>query len=355
MVAGNFEESTVKDFLIRAWTAGLMLAAATSWAQPSSQLTLGGVVERPATLDAADLTALPATTQTVSFLAGSTPQAHTYVGTSLYGLVQGAGLIVDPTLRNGQLDRLVVATGSDGYRAVYSLGEINPSFGNRGNLVAYAEVVSGVTQPLGSDGLARTTAPGDVRGGRYVSNVVSLDVQASAATAGSIREGVSSSFSVSGDVLRPMIFDLAGLLALPTRTATLGTSAFTGVSFWDLLSTTVGLATDPSVRNDVLGMYVVATGSDGYRSVFSLGELNPQFGNQMDLIAYDVNGQGLGSNGFARLVVPNDGLRGRYVSNLAALEVYHAVAPVPESETWALFCAGVLVMTAWARRRRTPH
>ena len=339
--------------VLRSWAAtGLALAAASSWAQISTGLTLGGTVERPAVFDAADLAARTASTQTVTFSAGTTPQTHTYVGTSLYGLVQDAGLVVDPALRNGQLDRLVVATGSDGYRAVYSMGEINPSFGNRGNLVAYAEVVNGVTQPLASDGFARTTAPGDVRGGRYVSNVDSLDVQASAATTTSVGGGLSSSFSVFGDVLRPMTFDLDDLRALPTRTATLGTSVFTGVSFWDLLNTRVGLALDPAVRNDVLGMYVVATGSDGYRSVFSLGELNPLFGNQPDLISFDLNGAGLGSNGFARLVVPNDVLRGRYVSNLTALEVYHAVTAVPEPQTWALFGIGMLALTGVARRRK---
>jgi PEP-CTERM motif len=144
-----------------------------------------------------------------------------------------------------------------------------------------------------------TTAPGDLRGGRYVANVVSLDIQASAATAPSIGGGISSSFSVSGDALRPMTFDLAGLLALPTRTTTLGTSVFTGVSFWDL--------------------------------------------------------QGLGSSGFARLVVANDVSRGRYVSNLTALEVYHAVAAVPEPQTWALFGVGLLALLALARRRRPMH
>jgi hypothetical protein len=36
-------------------------------------------------------------------------------------------------------------------------------------------------------------------------------------------------------------------------------------------------------KNDVLNRYVLATGSDGYKVVFSLGELNPNFGNRPDL------------------------------------------------------------------------
>jgi len=150
-------------------------------------------------------------------------------------------------------------------------------------------------------------------------------------------------------VLHGGSFDLAALQALPGRTVTVGTDVFNGVSFWDLLNTTVGLKTDASVKNDVLGMYVVATGSDGYRSVFSLGELDPLFGNQPDLIAFGMDGSGLGSDGFARLVVPGDGKHGRYVSNLVSLEVFHA-AMVPEPATYALMLLGLGCVGVLARR-----
>jgi hypothetical protein len=86
-------------------------------------------------------------------------------------------LVLDPAVHIDQLNQLVVATGSDGYRVVYSLGELSPTFGARPSIVAYAETIGGVSQGLGDDGFARTTAPGDLRGGRYVSNLVSLDVR----------------------------------------------------------------------------------------------------------------------------------------------------------------------------------
>jgi hypothetical protein len=103
-----------------------------------------------------------------------------------------------------------------------------------------------------------------------------------------------------------------------------GGSNYTGVTLWTLLSSSVGLATDPTVKNEVLGIYVVARGSDGYKAVLSMGEINPMFGNQPDLIAYSVNGGSLDTNGFARLVVSNDVKAGRYVSNLISLEVFRA-------------------------------
>lgn len=318
----------------------LCLAAAASQAAPSTQLSVTGAVNLPATYTDATLSALPSVTQTDTFQGGGSTQTHTYSGPSLWSVLNAAGLKADPAVKNDLLNRVVQVTGSDGYRAVFSLGELNPNFGNRASLVANREVVGSSTQPLGSDGFARVTAPGDVKGGRYVSNVVNIDVEKTASTATATGGGVSTSFKVSGAVQHAASFDLAALKSLPSVTRTVGGNSYTGVSFWDLLNTTVGLVTDASVHNDVLNLYVVATGSDGYKAAFSLGELNPGFGNQPDLIAFDENGQGLGSSGFARLVVPNDVKAGRWVSNLVSLEVFHA-APVPEPASAALLALGL--------------
>ncbi len=320
----------------------LTLAAAAS-AAPSTQLTLTGAVQHPRTYALSDLAALPAITQPVSFLSGTTPQSHTYVGASLWGMLDTAGIVTNSNVKNDVLNRYVIATGSDGYKVVYSLGELNPNFGNKPDLVAYAEVVNGTQQPLGSDGFARTTAVGDVKGGRYVSNLVSLDVRPSGSTATGSGGGLSSQFSVGGSVRSSGSFDLAALQALPSKTLTTGGHSYVGVSFWDFLNTTVGISVDPGVKNDLLGKYVVATGSDGYKAAFSLGELSSDFGNQPDLIAYEVDGQPLGANGFARLVVPNDDKAGRWVSNLVSLEVLNATAsPVPEPASAALLLLGLV-------------
>jgi len=75
------------------------------------------------------------------------------------------------------------------------------------------------------------------------------------------------------------------------------------------------------VQNDSLRKYLVATGSDGYQVVVALSEIDPQLGNQPDLIAFAFNGGSLGQDGLTRLVAPGDIFGGRYVSNLATLEV----------------------------------
>jgi hypothetical protein len=121
---------------------------------------------------------------------------------------------------------------------------------------------------------------------------------------------------------------------------------------WTLLDD-AGLILDPTIKNDVLRQYVEAIGSDGSAAIFSLGEIDPMFGGQEDLVAYgDTDGQlGLdGPDGFARMVVPGDAAGGRYVSNLVALEVFTATAPEPA--TWVLLIASLPALMFLRNRRR---
>jgi hypothetical protein len=173
----------------------------------------------------------------------------------------------------------------------------------------------------------------------------------------------SPSFTVFGDVTSPKTFTYAQLSALPSVTETVTfqsgnttvTSTFTGVNLWTLLNS-VGITTDPAIKNDILRKFVVATGSDGYEAAFSLGELSPNFGNQPDFVAYNQNGVPITTDGFARVIVPNDGRGGRYVSNLVSLwigdvgTVPAVPLPVPEPGSAGLLIVG-LAGIAWLRIR----
>jgi hypothetical protein len=112
-----------------------------------------------------------------------------------------------------------------------------------------------------------------------------------------------------------------------------------------------GIVTNPAIKNDILNYYVLATGSDGYEAIFSLGELDPMSGGTgvPDLIAYMENGAPLGADGFTRVVVPGDDFGGRYVSNLVSLQVIDAVVPEPGS-LW-LFATSLLAMALLVPRR----
>lgn len=280
----------------------------------------------------------PLTTETVTYSVGGTPVSDTYTGITLQSLLDAAGGVEVTSAKNDILSKYVVATGADGYKAAFSLGEIDPRFGDQPVLVATLDT-AGQLGPKGSEGLARMVVPGDRAGGRYVSDLVDLHV-------GSLPEppvpgpgGVSDQLTVSGQVADPASFTpitLAALNQATTETATFLSGAgqvsdtYTGVSLWTLLQDQ-GLVTDPAIKNDILRFGVVATGSDGYRALVSLGEIDPAFGNQPDLVAYaDTAGQ-LGPDGSAgamRLVVPGDHAGGRYVSNLVDLRVIDLTAPV---------------------------
>ena len=304
---------------------------------PFSPVSVSGAVADPGLYNLPDLT--PITTETVTYTAGGVPVGDTYTGITLRSLLDAAGGVDVTDAKNDILSKFVVATGADGYKAAFSLGEIDPRFGDQPVLAAYSDT-AGQLGPDGSNGLARVVVPGDRAGGRYVSDLMDLRVGSLAEPPPPGSGGVSDQLTVSGQVAEPETFTPVTLAALnqsTTQTATFlsgagsVTDTYTGVPLWTLLQDQ-GLLTDPAIKNDVLRFGVVATGSDGYRALISLGEINPAFGNQPDLVAYaDTEGQ-LGPDGSAgamRLVVPDDHAGGRYVSNLVDLRVVDLTAPMP--------------------------
>ncbi|MEJ0015530.1 MAG: Hint domain-containing protein [Acetobacteraceae bacterium] len=140
---------------------------------PPPEVTVNGAVVTPGTsYTVADVQALPVSSQKDTFLQGTSPRTFTFTGTPLFTLLSSNGLM-DAT----PLDNYVVATGSDGYGIVYSMGEIDAAY-RAGNiaLVAYDDGTGTFPSIGGGGGLFRTTAPFDSKGGRYVSNLETLTV-----------------------------------------------------------------------------------------------------------------------------------------------------------------------------------
>jgi hypothetical protein len=299
-------------------------------------INLGGDIADPGFYNLANVA--PVTTESVTYTAMGVPVGDTYTGITLWNLLDTAGGGVDTTTaKNDILSKYVIATGSDGYTAVYSLGEIDPMFGNQPILIASSDT-AGQLGPSGADGLSRVVVPGDIAGGRYVSDLVSLQVVSLPEPGPTGAGGISPSATLSGAVADPTVITPATLSKLLNQTVTETatylqagmpvTDTYTGVSLWNLIQD-AGLLINPAIKNDALNFVVVATGSDGYRAVFSLGEIDPAFGNQQDIVAYaDTAGQlgSGGSDGAMRIVVPGDSAGGRYVSNLTSLQVINATA-----------------------------
>jgi len=137
----------------------------------SSQFTVSSPGNPTVSVDFKTLQSLPATTETVTYLAGGTPVTDTFTGVPIWKLLTSLGVT-----QSNVTTEYLTATGSDGYKVLYSLAEFAPNLNGAwpyaDAIVAYAD--SNAT--MGTNGLARIVIPGDNFGGRFVSNLVELDV-----------------------------------------------------------------------------------------------------------------------------------------------------------------------------------
>jgi hypothetical protein len=146
--------------------------------------------------------------------------------------------------------------------------------------------------------------------------------------------GIATKIAVTGEVKKPTVFVLRQLeqFAPAEENVTffgmsgVTTNSYTGALLWDVLNLPPvgGIVTNPSVKNDILHKIIIVTGTDCYQSVFGAGEVNPFFGDNQIMLAYAANGKPLGSEGFAQLIAPGDKAGGRFVFNIATIEVKDA-------------------------------
>ncbi len=81
----------------------------------SRQFALSGDVATPGVYDLASLSALPATTETVTYLSAGVPVTDTYTGTLLWTLLNAAGGIPPVSGEKNSVRRnYIVTVGSDG-------------------------------------------------------------------------------------------------------------------------------------------------------------------------------------------------------------------------------------------------
>jgi len=121
-----------------------------------------------------------------------------------------------------------------------------------------------------------------------------------------------ATISVAGDVPRPLTLRTEDLAKMPRAKF----AAYEGVWLHEIL-TKAGLESGFERPG-----YIVATGSDGYRAVFSLSEADPTVTDTQILVADKADGQALtGRDGTFRLIAPRD-IRGvRSVRQLSRIEV----------------------------------
>ena len=96
---------------------------------------------------------------------------------------------------------------------------------------------------------------------------------------------------------------------------------FAGVPLIELLKP-LGVAEKP--RGKDFQLYVVAEGSDGYKVVYSIGEVTPDVHHGTVLVADAMDGKPLATNGPVQLVASDENRPARWVRNLVAIRVEEA-------------------------------
>jgi len=161
--------------LVAAMTLAVTVGAASAW-PPKGSFVIAGKLEQSVLLSTEEIADFLATTNppvhTVSFLAGTATETHTFTGFLLYDVLTFLHPTFDATVKNDRLRYYVAATGSDGYQAIVAWGEIDPGFENKAVLLAFTQDGKSL-----AGGGPRLVVSDDIHGGRYVSDVVSIRLE----------------------------------------------------------------------------------------------------------------------------------------------------------------------------------
>jgi|HubBroStandDraft_5_1064220.scaffolds.fasta_scaffold576179_1 hypothetical protein len=132
--------------------------------------------------------------------------------------------------------------------------------------------------------------------------------------------------AIQGDIPTPLSLTSDDLAKLPRQTVSVPAPdgskiVYEGVTLLDVMQK-AGAPLGKQLRGKALASYVLAKAHDGYQVTFTLGELDPQFGNESILVADKRDGKPLpDKQGPFRLVCPNDKEGARSVRMLETLEL----------------------------------
>ena len=149
----------------------IALSLFISLAATAQQVTVGGEVNTPLTLTAADLAAMPRSEAVAKDKQG-TP--HTFSGVALADIFKKAGVTTGRDLRGENLAKYVLVTCADNYQIVFSLAELDSSFTDR--VVILADQMEGKPLPAGT-GPFRVIVPGEKKPARNCFQVTAIDIK----------------------------------------------------------------------------------------------------------------------------------------------------------------------------------
>jgi DMSO/TMAO reductase YedYZ molybdopterin-dependent catalytic subunit len=135
----------------------------------------------------------------------------------------------------------------------------------------------------------------------------------------------AATLRISGDLPSPLTLSIEDLGKMTRQTVSVseqdGTKiSYEGVPLEEVLKR-AGAPFGKDLRGKALASYVLAKARDGYEVVFTLAELDPEFGQESILVADRRDGKALfGYQGPLRLICTNDKAGARSVRMLQELE-----------------------------------
>ena len=148
----------------------LLLCAGLLMAVPAlADVLVDGQVRQPHSWSVAELKALAPASADVTYQTGHGEEHARFTGVPLWTLLGEAKLADDQGKMPG-LRHSVLVTGRDGYAVMLAFGEFDPEFEGKAVLLAWQRDGKDLDTP-------QLVVPGDKRGGRYVHDVVRIEVK----------------------------------------------------------------------------------------------------------------------------------------------------------------------------------
>ncbi|WP_159476464.1 molybdopterin-dependent oxidoreductase [Dyadobacter sp. 3J3] len=139
----------------------------------------------------------------------------------------------------------------------------------------------------------------------------------------------TSSITVSGEVTIPLNLSVQDLSAYKQISHKVKDKdgkehEFRGVALIEVFEK-AGVTTGGKLRGKNLAKYVLIKAADGYEVIYSLPEIDPEFTDQVIMLATEKDGQPLpNGEGPFRIITPNDKKQARWIREVQSIKVVFA-------------------------------
>ncbi|MEO6687118.1 MAG: molybdopterin-dependent oxidoreductase [Dyadobacter sp.] len=138
-----------------------------------------------------------------------------------------------------------------------------------------------------------------------------------------------NTISVSGEVTTPLNLTVQDLsvyhqISHKVKDKDGKEHEFKGVALIEVFEK-AGVTTGSKLRGENLAKYVLVKAADGYEVIYSLPEIDPEFTDQVIMLATEKDGQPLANGeGPFRIITPNDKKQARWIREVRSIKIVFA-------------------------------